>query len=150
MTVTVSTGPRATRTAETIDPIERELVSFVRRTARWLDLEFPADGQRGPNERGQWTGDDGVVTMMQQVEAFDGNGRGIRTLRLMRVGPPGGPHESTLRVVAVGLANHAQLELDWSFTTTDQELRGTSAELTVSGAGEERCVAAFRDWFDVV
>lgn len=147
MTDTVSTGPRATRTADSVDPIERELVSFVRRTARWLDLGFPAKGQRGPNERGQWTGDDGVVTMMQQVEEFDSRRRGIRSIRLMRLGSPGGPHVSTLRVVAVGVANHAELVISWNFTTTDAELRGTSAELTVSGAGEERCVAAFREWF---
>jgi len=148
MTVSISTGPRATRTADSADPVEREFVSFVRRTAHWLDPEFPTEGHRGPSERGKWTDDAGVVTLLQQVEEFDTQGRGIRSLRLMRLGPPSGPHESTLRVVAVGMANAAQLELCWNFATTDEELRGASAELTVSGAGEERCVAAFRDWFD--
>jgi hypothetical protein len=146
MSVLLSKGARATRTVQTGADIERELMAFVRRTARWIDLEFPETGQRGPGERGQWTDDDGVVTLMQQVEELDANGRGIRSIRYMRVGKGDG----TLSVVAVGLPNNAQLDVDWSFTNTAEGLQGTQAMLTVSGAGEERCIAAFNDWFDVV
>jgi hypothetical protein len=83
----------------------------VRRSARSLDPEFPQHGTRGPNERGQWTNDDGTITYMQQVEEFDDAGRGIRTIRLIKHATPGGPNEGALRIVAVGLANDAMLEL---------------------------------------
>jgi hypothetical protein len=149
MTTTFETasGPRATKTVESIDVVEPQLTAFVRGTARWLDPFFPQHGTRGPNERGGWTGDDGIETQMQQVEELDAEGRGIRVIRLYRVTPPGGPFEGAARIVAVGLSEGVELELRWNFVASDTEVRGTSAELTVDGSGKEECVADFRQWF---
>ena len=146
MTFATATGARATRTVESLDAIEPQLVAFVRGTARWLDPGFPQRGRRGSAERGQWTDDDQVQTLVQQVEELV-DGRGIRIIRLYRVATPGGPHEGAIRVVAIGLAN-AELELRWNFVASEADVRGTSAELTVDGAREDECVADFRAWFE--
>ncbi|HTL34380.1 MAG TPA: hypothetical protein VL326_14735 [Kofleriaceae bacterium] len=142
-------GPFATRIVETLDAVEPELVTFVRTWARYLDARDLAEGTRGPKERGQWVDDDGITTYMQQVEDFDADGRGIRTIRLLRHEVEGGPNEGALRVIAIGLANDAKLELRWNVIVSPEEVRGTSAELTAEGAGREQCIAAFRDQFDV-
>jgi hypothetical protein len=142
-------GPRATQIVDSIDTIEPELAAFVRGTARWLDPWFPQRGRRGPNERGGWTDDKQVETLMQQVEELDAEGRGLRIIRLYRVVTPGGPHEGAVRVIAVGLANGAQLELRWNVVASSQDVRGTSAELTVKGPQHEACVADFHEWFGV-
>lgn len=60
------------------------------------------------------------------------------------------PFEGAVRVIALGAANDARLELRWNFLATDIEVRGTSAELTVDGAGHGECVESFRSWFDTV
>jgi hypothetical protein len=148
-TIEMATGPRATQIAETVDVVEPEFVSFVRRAARRLDPSFPQSGQLGPTERGQWTDDDQVVTLMQQVEEFDDDGRGIRTIRLVRTGVPGGPHDGAVRVIAVGLANDAALEVRWNITISATEVRGKSAQLKVDGARKDVCIAEFREWFGV-
>ncbi|HEU4729934.1 MAG TPA: hypothetical protein VFT22_18685 [Kofleriaceae bacterium] len=162
-TFETASGPRATVTVETLDAIEPQLVAFVRGAARWLDPWFPQRGRRGPAERGGWTEGDGegggeVAITMQQVEELQG-GRGVRIIRLSRapaspasLASPaspgsGGAHEGAIRVLAVGLADHARLELRWNFAASEHGLRGTSAELTVDGARREECVADFRCWF---
>lgn len=149
VTYETATGPRATKIVESIDAIEPELVAFVRGTARWLDPSFPQRGRRGPNERGGWTDDNQVETLMQQVEVFDAAGRGLRIIRLYRVVTPGDPHEGAIRVIAVGLANDAKLELRWNLIASHLEVRGTSAELTVEGPHQDQCVADFHEWFGV-
>jgi hypothetical protein len=148
-TFETASGPRATRTVDSLDMIEPELATFVRGAARWLDPWFPQHGRRGPNERGGWTDDNQVETVMQQVEDFDREGRGLRIIRLYRIVTPGGPHEGAIRVIAVGLANGAQLALRWNFIASDQDVRGTSAEMTVEGPHRKECVADFHEWFGV-
>ena len=144
-----SEGPRAIHTVETVDAVEPELVNLVRGYARWLDPSFPESGERGPKERGQWTNDDQVVTYMQQVEEFDGDGRGIRTIRLLRHAVEGGPNNGALRVIAVGLPEGSTLELRWNNVVSAEDVRGLSAELTVDGPNKDKCIAAFNEWFGV-
>jgi hypothetical protein len=146
-TFETASGSRATRTTENVDSIEPELVTFVRGTARWLDPTFPQHGTRGPKQRGAWTGDDGIETQMQQVEELDGDGRGLRIVRLYRVTTPGGPFEGAIRIVAAGFRLGVELELRWNFVASDTYVRGTSAELTVAGPHMQECVTDFRRWF---
>lgn len=54
-----------------------------------------------------------------------------------------------IRIIAVGAANDARLELRWNFVASLTEVRGTTAELTVDGARHSDCVADFRRCFDV-
>jgi hypothetical protein len=144
-----ATGPRATRTVETVDSVEPELAQYVRRSALLLDPSFPQSGDRGPKERGQWTNDDQTITYMQQVEELDGDKRGIRTIRLLRHRLPGEPNEGALRVIAVGLANDAVLEVRWNIIVSATEVRGQDAELKVDGANKDKCIADFRECFGV-
>jgi len=148
-TCVVARGPLATRIVETVDQVEPELATFLRDSARRLDPAFPQSGQRGQGKRGQLTGDDGVKRLFTEVEELDSQGRGIRTVRTLNVGPEGGPHECAIWVTAVGLANDAKLTVRWDFITTAQEVRGLSAALFVQGLGTELCIAAFRELFDV-
>jgi hypothetical protein len=144
----ISTGVRATQVIETVDDVEPELVALVRRSVRWLDPSFPETGERGDNEGGQWTNDDGTVTQMQQVEEFDRSGRGIRTIRLLFDATGNDPQQCAVRVIAVGLPNDAVLEVRWNITVSTTEVRGNSAELTVRGANDEKCIREFGDWFE--
>jgi hypothetical protein len=114
-----------------------------------LDPSFPQSGDRGPKERGQWTNDDQTITYMQQVEELDGDKRGIRTIRLLRHRLPGEPNEGALRVIAVGLANDAVLEVRWNIIVSATEVRGQDAELKVDGANKDKCIADFRECFGV-
>lgn len=150
VTYEVAKGPRATRTVETIDAVEPELVTFVRASARSLDPSFPQSGTRGPKARGQWKDDDQVPTLMQQVEELDTQGRGIRMIRTVTTRTPGEPHEGAVRVIAVGLPNGARLEIWWDIILSATEVRGTSIELTVAGEGKQKCIADFHDWFGVM
>jgi hypothetical protein len=142
-------GPRATRSVATVDEIEPELVGFVRTAVRWLDPRFPQTGRRGPREGGNWTDDQQVETVMVQVEELAQDGRGLRIIRLYRVAPPGEASEGALRIIALGVANDARLELRWNFLASVTEVRGTSVELTVEGARHVECIADFHSWFDV-
>ena len=141
-------GHRATRSVASVDEIEPELIAFVRTAVRWLDPHFPQSGDRGPRQRGGWTDDQQVETEFVQVEEVTGDGRGLRILRLYRISPPGEPYHGAIRVVALGAANGARLELRWNFDASETEVRGTSAELTVDGELHAECVASFRSWFD--
>jgi hypothetical protein len=147
-TFVTASGPLATRTVATLDAIEHQLVAFVRGTARWLDPDFPQRGRRGDAVDGSWTDDENVETVMQQVEELYLDGRGLRIIRLHRQQTPDGPHEGAVRVVAVGLADDAKLEVRWNFLASDTELRGTSAALMVDGARQVHCVADFQRWFE--
>ncbi len=69
-------------------------------------------------------------------------------LRLYRMTPIDGPYEGAIRIIAVGVANEARLELRWNFVASDTEVRGTSALLIVEGARETDCIADFVNWFD--
>ena len=62
--------------------------------------------------------------------------------------PIDGPYEGAIRIVAVGVANEARLELRWIFLASDTEVRGTSALLIVEGARESECIADFVSWFE--
>lgn len=162
-TFETASGRLATQTVESVDAIQPQLVpvddrliprdsgpgrvTFVRGAARWLDAWFPQQGNRGPKERGGWTGEDGIETQMQQVGVLAPEGRGLRIIRVYRLTPPGGPLEGAVRVVAVGLPAGVELELRWNFIASETEVRGTSAELTVEGSCKEECVADFRQWF---
>jgi hypothetical protein len=140
-----ATGPRATLAIESLDALEPQLVAFVRSSARWLDARFPQAGRRGPNEGGGWTEDSGAaVTVMQTEELAEG--RGVRIIRLLRA--LGDARTGAIRIIAVGLAPPAQLELRWDFDAAEDGLRGTSAELTAEGAHHEECLADFHRWFD--
>lgn len=139
-------GHRATRTVGTVDEVEPELATWVRKTARALDPGFPQSGTRGPKQKGQWE-TDGVTTLMHLVEALDEHGRGIRIIRTIETGTEGEPHKGAVRVVAVGLPNNAQLEIWWDIIVSATEVRGTSIELTVDGECKQQCIAGFHDWF---
>lgn len=142
-----SDGPRAKQIVETVDAVEPAFVAFVRNCATHCqDPTFPQTGQRGPKERGQWANSDGSITYMQQVEEFDDAGRGIRMIRLIKHAAPGEPKEGALRMIAVGLPNNARLELRWEMVVSATEVRGTSLEIAVDGAGRDKCIAAFREW----
>jgi len=147
-TFVTAAGPRATRSVATVDDIEPELVGFVRTAVRWLDPRFPQTGRRGSRERGAWTDDQQVETEMVQVEELAKDGRGLRIIRLYRITPPDGPYEGAIRIIALGVANNARLELRWNFVASETEVRGTSAELTVEGTRHVECVEDFRSWFD--
>ena len=139
-------GPRATRTVETVDAIEPELVMWVRTTARALDPAFPQNGTRDRKQKGQWE-TDGVTTLMHLVEELDEHGRGIRIIRTIETGTEGEPHKGAVRVIAVGLPNSTQLEIWWDIIVSAAEVRGTSIELTVEGERKQQCIARFHDWF---
>jgi len=147
-TFVVAAGPRATRTVATVDEIEPELVGFVRSAVRWLDPAFPQKGRRGDRVKGGWTDEQQVETEMTQVEELTPDGRGLRIIRLYRMTPPGGPFEGAIRVIAVGAANQAKLEVRWNFIASEAEVRGTSAELTVDGTRQFECVEDFKSWFE--
>jgi hypothetical protein len=147
-TFVMATGARATQTVARVDGIVPQLVAFVRGTARWLDPDFPQRGRRGDAVDGSWTDDEGVETVMQQVEELYLDERGLRIIRLRRLQPPEGPHEGAVRVIAVGLGDGAKLELRWNFLASDTEVRGTSAALIVDGARRVHCVADFQRWFE--
>jgi hypothetical protein len=149
-TYVTAAGRRATRSVATVDEIEPELVAFVRTAVRWLDPRFPQTGRRGPREGGGWTDDQQVETVIQQVEELARDGRGLRIIRLYRIAPPGEPYDGAIRIIALGAANDARLELRWNFVASETEVRGTSAELTVDGARHVECVEDFRSWFDTV
>jgi len=141
-------GRLATRTVSRVDDIEPELRDFVRTSVRWLDPSFPHTGRRGQGQRGGWTDDDQVETEMTQFEELDHEGRGLRIIRLYKMSPPEGPFEGAVRVIALGAANGAKLELRWNFLASDLEVRGTSAELTVEGERRDEVVHDFQRWFD--
>lgn len=147
-TFITATGHRATCSVASVDEIEPELVAFVRTLVRWLDPRFPETGRREPPVGGGWTDDQQIETQFQQVEELARDGRGLRILRLYRMTPPGGPFEGAIRIVALGAANDARLELRWNFVASEFEVRGTSAELTVEGAGQVECADDFRSWFE--
>lgn len=147
-TFVTSTGPRATRTVATVDEIEPDLVGFVRSAVRWLDPGFPQKGKRGPRQKGGWTDDAQVETEFVYVEELAPDGRGLHMFRLYRMTPSGGPWEGAVRVIVVGAANGAKLELRWNFLASESQVRGTSAELTVEGPRHTECVADFQSWFD--
>lgn len=166
----IANGPLATRSVSTVDEVEPELLGFVRSWALWLDAGFPQAGRRGSyaagglrdesradggwsdglQVRGSWIDDQQVKTEFTQVEELTPDGRGLRILRLYRITPasPYGPYEGAIRVIALGAANGARLELRWNFVADESEVRGASAELTVEGAGHSACVADFRRLFD--
>lgn len=147
-TFVTAAGPRATRTVPNVDAIEPELVQFVRSAVRWLDPGFPQKGTRGERVRGGWKDDEQVETEFTQVEELANDGRGIRIIRLYRMTEPGPPWEGGLRVIALGLANGARLEVRWNFVANESEIRGTSAELTVEGPRQFECIADFQSWFE--
>ena len=120
-------GPGATRTVESALALEPLLVAFVRGTARWLDPWFPQRGRRGPPA---------IVDDVPHVDELDFEGRGVRLIR----------EDGALRIIAVGLVD-ATLELRWSFAASGGKVRGTSAELVVTGPHHEQCVADFEQWF---
>lgn len=141
-------GQRATRSVANVDDIEPEFVGFVRTAVRWLDPRFPQTGQRGQGVHGSWTDDEQVETEVVQFEELAKDGRGVRIMRLYRLTPPDGPYEGSVRVIAVGVADGARLELRWNFIASESEVRGTSAELTVHGARQFECIEDFRSWFE--
>lgn len=147
-TFVTATGPRATRGVATVEEIEPELRGFVRNAVRWLDPRFPQRGRRSDPVEGGWTDDQQVETVMQQVEELTADGRGLRIIRLYRIAPPPEPYEGAIRIIVVGAANDARLELRWNFVASELEVRGTSAELTVDGPRHVECVADFLSWFD--
>lgn len=147
-TFVTAAGPRATRVVERVDDIEPELLGFVRNAVRWLDPRFPQKGQRGQGVRGTWTNADNTETEMTQVEEMTPDGRGLRIIRLCRVVTEGEPCEGAIRVIAVGAANGARLELRLNFLASHTEVRGTSAQLTVDGPRCSECVADFLSWFE--
>ena len=85
---------------------------------------------------------------MEQVEELYLDGGGVRIIRLYRLETPDGPHEGAVRVVAVGLANGARLEVRWNFVASDTDVRGTSTALMVDGVRRVQCVADFQRWFE--
>jgi len=143
-------GRRATRSVASVDEVEPELLGFVRTAVRWLDPRFPQKGRRGSPVGGGWTDDQQVETVVREVEELAPDGRGLRIIRLYRMTPPGGPYEGAIRIIAVGAANDARLELRWNFVASETEVRGTSVELTVDGARHVECVADFHSWFDTI
>lgn len=147
-TFVTATGPRATRAVPNVDAIEPDLVAFVRSAVNWLDPGFPRKGQRGPRQAGGWTDDNQVETEFVQVEELAPDGRGLRIIRVYSLARPGEPYEGAVRVIAVGAADNAKLELRWNFLADEHEVRGTSAELTVEGPRYQECVADFQSWFD--
>jgi hypothetical protein len=147
-TFVTATGPRATRIVPTVDAIEPELVGFVRSAIRWLDPNFPQKGTRGEKVRGDWKDDQEVETEFTQVEELSNDGRGIRIIRVYRMTPPAPPWEGAVRVIVLGAAAGARLELRWNFIATESEIRGTSAELTVEGPRQFECIADFQSWFE--
>ena len=147
-TFVTAAGPRATRTVPSVDAIEPELVGFVRSAVRWLDPGFPQKGVRGQGVKGGWTDDEKVETEFTQVEELSADGRGIRIIRVYRMSPPTPPWEGAIRVIAVGVANGARLEVRWNFVADESEIRGRSAELTVEGPRHTECVADFQSWFE--
>lgn len=147
-TFVMASGPRATQTVATVAAIEPQLVAFVRGTARWLDPDFPQRGRRHDAVLGSWTDDEQVETVMQQVEELYLDGRGVRIIRVYRMETRDGPHEGAVRVVAVGLADDAKLEVRWNFLASGTEVRGTSVALMVDGARQVHCVADFQRWFE--
>ena len=149
-TFVTAAGHRATRIVASVDEIEPELVGFVRSAVRWLDPRFPQKGRRGQAVGGGWTDDDQVETAFKQVEELADDGRGLRIIRLYRIAPLDEPCEGAIRIIVLGAANDARLELRWNFLATETEVRGTSAELTVEGARHVECVEDFRSWFDPV
>ncbi|MBA3460765.1 MAG: hypothetical protein H0T46_12430 [Deltaproteobacteria bacterium] len=146
-TFVTAAGPRATRTVPNVDAIEPELVGFVRSAVRWLDPGFPQKGTRGERVKGGWKDDQQVETEFTQVEEVTSDGRGIRILRLYRMTEPGPPWEGAIRVIALGAANGARLEVRWNFIANESGIRGTSAELTAEGPRHHECVADFQSWF---
>jgi hypothetical protein len=144
-TFITAAGPRATRS---VDEIEPELIRFVRTAVRRIDPHFPETGGRGQRVRGGWTDDQKVETEFVQVEELAPDGRGLRILRLYRMTSPGPPWDGAVRVIALGMANDARLELRWNFVASATEVCGTSAELTVEGAPDAGCAQDFRSWFD--
>lgn len=147
-TFVTAAGPRATRSVPTVDAIEPELIGFVRTAVRWLDPGFPQKGRRTAAVKGGWTDDEQVETEMTQVEELTHDGRGLRIIRLYRMAPPEGPFEGAIRIIVVGAANDARLELRWNFVASETEVRGTSAELTVEGSRQYDCIEDFRSWFE--
>lgn len=147
-TFVTASGPRATRVVANVDEVEGELLGFVRNAVRWLDPRFPQKGRRGQGVRGAWTDAEQAETEMTQVEELTPDGRGVRIIRLVRVVTEGEPSDGAIRVIAVGVANDARLELRWNFITSETEVRGTSAELTVDGPRSTECVADFLSWFE--
>lgn len=147
-TFVTAAGPRATRTVPTVDTVEPELVGFVRSAVRWLDPSFPQKGIRNQGVKGGWTDDEKVPTEFTQFEELSTDGRGIRIIRLYRMTPPAPPWEGAIRVIAVGVANGARLEVRWNFIADESEIRGRNAELTVEGPRYTECVADFQSWFE--
>ena len=147
-TFVTAAGPRATRTVPNVDAIEPELVGFVRSAVRWLDPGFPQKGIRDKGVKGGWTDDEQVPSEFTQFEELSSDGRGIRIIRVYRMTPPAPPWEGALRVIAVGAANGARLEVRWNFIADENEVRGTSAHLTVEGPRHTECVADFQSWFE--
>lgn len=147
-TFVTAAGPRATRTVPNVDAIEPELVGFVRSAVRWLDPGFPQKGIRDKGVKGGWTDDEQVPSEFTQFEELSSDGRGIRIIRVYRMTPPAPPWEGALRVIAVGAANGARLEVRWNFIADENQIRGTTAELTVEGPRHTECVADFQSWFE--
>ncbi|HUS29115.1 MAG TPA: hypothetical protein VMZ53_11410 [Kofleriaceae bacterium] len=146
-TCEIAKGPRAVRIVSSADEVEPELVAFVRSSARWIDPTFPQSGDRALGQKGQYTNDEGIECYFTQVEEYDSDGRGVRIVRYMRVLTPLGPHDTSMTVTAIGLANNASLAVRWDFITTEQNLRGKSAAIFISGARKDQCIADFREWF---
>lgn len=146
-TFVTAAGPRATRTVPTVDAIEPELVGFVRSAVRWLDPSFPQKGVRDKGVKGGWTDDEKVESEFTQFEELSSDGRGIRIIRVYRMTPPAPPWEGAIRVIAVGAANGAKLEVRWNFIADENQIRGTRADLTVEGPRHTECVADFQSWF---
>ena len=148
-TFVTAAGRRATRTVANVDEIEPDLRGFVRSAVRWLDPGFPQKGVRGPGQHGSWT-DDQAATEFTQFDELSRDGRGLRIIRLYKTAPPGEPFEGAVRIIVVGAANGARLELRWNFLATENEVRGTSAELTVEGERQYDCIQDFQAWFDTL
>ena len=147
-TFVTAAGPRATQIVPNVDTVEPDLVAFVRSAVRWLDPSFPQKGTRDKGVKGGWTDDQQVETEFTQFEELTSDGRGIRIIRLYRMSPPVPPWQGAIRVIAVGAANGARLEIRWNFIADENEIRGTTAELTVEGPRQFECIADFKSWFD--
>ena len=147
-TYVTAAGPRATRVVSRVADIEPELIEFVRTAVRWLDPSFPQSGLRSGWVGGGWTDEEKVETEFVQAEELAPDGRGLRIVRVYRIAPDDQPFEGAVRVVALGAANGAHLELRWNFLADENQVRGTTTDLTVDGAGHLACVADFRSWFD--
>lgn len=144
-----SSTDRATAVVASLDAIEPEFTTFVRRCALLLDPSFPQSGWRNQTHQGQWKSADQVTTIMQEAEDLDEHGRGLQLVRTVVPRDPGDPHEGAFRVIAVGLVDDAKLELWWEVVATATEVRGVSLELSVEGTAAPACVTAFRDWLVV-